>query len=106
LRRWHAVRQLLESDLVRRSLVGASAAWCALLRDVVEVAAFTQSPVLITGETGTGKDLIAQLIHQLSQCAGELTVLDCTTLSPELSGCELFGHERGAFTGAAVNSIN
>ena len=102
LRRWHAVRQLLESELVRDTLVGASAVWRALLRDVVEVAAFTQSPVQITGETGTGKDLIAQLIHQLSHCAGELTVLDCTTLSPELSGSELFGHERGAFTGAAA----
>jgi transcriptional regulator with GAF, ATPase, and Fis domain len=69
---------------------------------VVEVAAFTQSPVLITGETGTGKDLVAQAIHRLSGARGELTVLDCTTLSPELAGSELFGHERGAFTGAVA----
>ena len=100
LRRWSAVQQLIESDAVQRCLVGASAAWRTLLRGVVEVAAFTQSPVLITGETGTGKDLIAQLIHRLSNCKGEFVVLDCTTLSPELSGSELFGHERGAFTGA------
>jgi transcriptional regulator with GAF, ATPase, and Fis domain len=100
LRRWQAVRQLQESALVSRNLVGASPAWRSLVREVVEVAAFTQSPVLITGETGTGKDLIAHLIHQLGGGQGELTILDCTTLSPELAGSELFGHERGAYTGA------
>jgi transcriptional regulator with GAF, ATPase, and Fis domain len=102
LRRWQAVQQLMASAAVRGCLVGDSAAWRALVRGVVEVAAFTQSPVLITGETGTGKDLIAQLIHRLSGCQGELTVLDCTTLSPELCGSELFGHEKGAFTGAVA----
>jgi transcriptional regulator with GAF, ATPase, and Fis domain len=102
LRRWEAVRQLAESSAVKRTLVGDSPPWRALVRNVVEVAAFTESSVLITGETGTGKDLIAQLIHRLGagQRGGALTVLDCTTLSPELSGSELFGHERGAFTGA------
>ncbi len=100
LRRWDAIQQLMVSAAVQGWLVGASAIWRALVRSVVEVAAFTQSPVLITGETGTGKDLIAQLIHQLSGATGQFTVLDCTTLSPELAGSELFGHERGAFTGA------
>lgn len=100
VRRRLAVAQLAESDAVCQALVGRSAIWRALVREVVEVAAFSASPVLITGETGTGKDLIAQAIHQLSGCAGELTVLDCTTLSPELAGSELFGHERGAYTGA------
>jgi transcriptional regulator with GAF, ATPase, and Fis domain len=95
-----AVAALARSDLVRRTLVGRSAIWRALVDEVVEVAAFSTSSVLITGETGTGKDLIAQAIHQLSGSAGELTVLDCTTLSPELAGSELFGHERGAYTGA------
>jgi transcriptional regulator with GAF, ATPase, and Fis domain len=58
--------------------------------------------VLLIGETGTGKEQIAKAIHKLSKRAGksELVVVDCTTLSPELSGSELFGHERGAFTGA------
>lgn len=100
LQRWHAVQQLMDSAAVKANLVGDSPVWRALLREVVEVAAFTPSSVLITGETGTGKDLIAHAIHRLSDCAGELTVLDCTTLSPELAGSELFGHERGAFTGA------
>jgi len=100
LQRWSAVQQLMGSPTVQGWLVGDSAAWRALVRSVVEVAAFTQSPVLIMGETGTGKDLIAQLIHKLSGAGGAFTVLDCTTLSPELAGSELFGHERGAFTGA------
>jgi transcriptional regulator with GAF, ATPase, and Fis domain len=100
LQRWEALQKLMASSAVQGSLVGDSAAWRTLMQGVVEVAAFTQSPVLITGETGTGKDLIAQLIHRLSGAPGELTVLDCTTLSPELAGSELFGHERGAFTGA------
>lgn len=100
LHRWDALQKLMGSHAVQGCLVGDSAPWRALVRGVVEVAAFTQSPVLITGETGTGKDLIARLIHRLSGATGELTVLDCTTLSPELAGSELFGHERGAFTGA------
>ncbi len=44
---------------------------------------------------------MAQLVHRLGNCGGDFTILDCTTLSPELAGSELFGHERGAFTGAA-----
>ena len=100
LRRWDTVQQLAASSAVRDCLVGNSAPWRALLRSVVEAATFTQSNVLITGETGTGKDLIAQLVHRLGAGKGQLTVLDCTTLSPELAGSELFGHERGAFTGA------
>lgn len=101
LRRWQAVQQLMASDAVQASLVGDSPVWRALVRNVVEVAAFSQSSVLITGETGTGKEQIAQLIHHLGGAAGELVVVDCTTLSAELAGSEFFGHERGAFTGAA-----
>ena len=100
LQRWRAVQQLEQSPAVASCLAGHSRPWRALVREVVEVAAFTQSPVLITGETGTGKEVIAHLIHALGGSKAELTILDCTTLSPELSGSELFGHEKGAFTGA------
>ncbi|NHZ90361.1 AAA domain-containing protein [Massilia sp. CCM 8733] len=100
LERRDALQRLADSPDVRSTLVGASQAWRALVHSVVEVAAFTESPVLITGETGTGKDQVAQLIHRLGG-HGDLVVLDCTTLTPELAGSELFGHERGAFTGAA-----
>jgi transcriptional regulator with GAF, ATPase, and Fis domain len=69
---------------------------------VVEIAAFTSAPVLITGESGTGKELIARLIHAIDRrpAKGEFVLLDCTTIVPELSGSEFFGHERGAYTGA------
>src|SRR6516162_7426096 len=54
------------------------------------------------GESGTGKEMLAQLIKELDFTArtANLTVVDCTTIVPELSGSEFFGHERGAFTGA------
>ncbi|HEX8886042.1 MAG TPA: sigma 54-interacting transcriptional regulator [Noviherbaspirillum sp.] len=100
LQRWQAVRELVGAPAVAHRLIGCSAAWRALVRSVAEVAAFTDTSVLITGETGTGKDLIAQMVHALGGQGGPFTVLDCTTLSPELAGSELFGHERGAFTGA------
>ena len=81
---------------------GSEPAWRATSRDAVEVARFTGASVLITGETGTGKEQLAHLIDELDdrKDCGEFVVLDCTTVSPELSGSEFFGHERGAFTGA------
>jgi transcriptional regulator with GAF, ATPase, and Fis domain len=103
LERWAAVDQILRSNLVEKNLIGKSRAWTAALRRIVEVARFTDSPVLIEGESGTGKELAAQLIHALDPRSNkkELVVVDCTTIVPELSGSEFFGHERGAYTGAA-----
>jgi transcriptional regulator with GAF, ATPase, and Fis domain len=74
-----------------------------VLSDIVEVAHLTHASVLITGETGTGKEQIAHLIHELDDRdpRGAFVIVDCTTLSTELAGSELFGHERGAYTGAA-----
>ena len=102
LQRWWDIQQLVDSAPVRALVAGQSAAWRAMLRDVAEAARFTQASVLITGETGTGKEQIAHLIHELDGRPDrrEFVVLDCTTVSPELSGSEFFGHERGAFTGA------
>lgn len=100
--RWAAVDRLMETSQVRNTLVGQSPAWISMLRQVVEVARFTDAAVLITGETGTGKELVARLIHNLDNRPSkrELVVLDCTTIMPSLSGSEFFGHERGSFTGA------
>jgi transcriptional regulator with GAF, ATPase, and Fis domain len=102
LERWHIVDSLLESEEVAGQLIGSSPAWKRLLRQVVEIACFTIAPVLFAGETGTGKDLLARMIHALDSRPkkSSLITLDCTTIVPELSGSELFGHERGAFTGA------
>ncbi len=66
------------------------------------MARFGSAAVLLCGESGTGKELVARLIHTLDSRTQkrELVILDCTTIVPELSGSEFFGHERGAFTGA------
>jgi two-component system, NtrC family, response regulator HydG len=59
-------------------------------------------PVLIEGETGTGKEVLAEAIHEVSGRKGAYLVFDCTAISPSLVESELFGHERGAFTGATT----
>ena len=92
---------MLYSGAVRETLIGDSPNWLRLLRQVVEVAAFTETSVLLTGESGTGKELVARVIHALDRRPdkGLLVVADCSTVVPTLSGSEFFGHERGALTG-------
>jgi len=104
LERWAAVDAIVESETVRSVALGCAPRWKALLRDVVEIARFTTSPMLITGETGTGKEVIARLVHELDPRPRrrELVLVDCTTIVPSLSGSEFFGHEKGAFTGASA----
>ncbi|MCC6908927.1 MAG: sigma-54-dependent Fis family transcriptional regulator [Phycisphaerales bacterium] len=73
----------------------------AQLRQQIERIAPTQGTVLISGESGSGKEVVAQLVHALSDRAtGPLLTLNCAALSPSLLESELFGHEKGAFTGA------
>ncbi len=67
---------------------------------VLERAAPTSASILLTGETGTGKDVLARSIHARSGRRGAFEVLDCGAIVPSLVESELFGHERGAFTGA------
>lgn len=100
--RWRQIDEIVRSSLVANNLVGQSPAWIRALRQVIEVARFTDASILITGESGTGKEMVARLIHTLDEkrCKRNLVVLDCTTVVPELSGSEFFGHERGAFTTA------
>jgi transcriptional regulator with GAF, ATPase, and Fis domain len=102
--RYASVDDLLQSPAVRDELAGGSPAWLSVLRQVVEVAAFSDASVLLTSESGTGKELVARLIHTLDRrpAKGPFVVLDCATVSPELSGSEFFGHERGAFTTAVT----
>jgi transcriptional regulator with GAF, ATPase, and Fis domain len=102
LHRWDAVERLMRSAAVLNAVVGESPSWRRTLRQILEVAHFTDSAVLILGESGTGKELIARLVHALDARPSkkELVILDCSTIVPELSGSEFFGHERGAFTGA------
>jgi transcriptional regulator with GAF, ATPase, and Fis domain len=102
LKRWREVDELFNSVLVRENLVGDCKAWRRLIRQIIEAARFTNAPILLSGETGTGKELAARLIHSLdcNRNQHSLVVLDCTTIVTDLSGSELFGHDRGAFTGA------
>jgi len=71
------------------------------LFDYVEKLAPSEVPVLITGETGTGKELVAQHIHQLSGRKGPFLAVNCGAISDHLAESELFGHEAGSFTGAS-----
>ncbi|MDH4053542.1 MAG: sigma 54-interacting transcriptional regulator [Rubrivivax sp.] len=102
VRRWREVDALMASPLVQEHLLGAGARWTHVLRQVIEAARFGDHNVLLIGESGTGKELVARLIHTLDgrDDKGDLVVLDCATLAPDLAGSEFFGHERGAYTGA------
>jgi transcriptional regulator with GAF, ATPase, and Fis domain len=104
LKRIAEIEEIATAPLVRQNLVGESACWRQVVRQVVEVSRFSAASLLITGESGTGKELVARLVHTLDPRAekGELVILDCTTVSPELAGSEFFGHERGAFTSAVA----
>ena len=82
-------------------IVWADESMGRLLEKVRAVAA-TDEPVLIQGESGTGKELLARAVHELSaRSAREMFVLNCSAVSQELFESELFGHEKGAFTGSA-----
>src|SRR2546422_1333533 len=83
-----------------RRLISRSPALQRVFREIQQVATADVS-VLITGETGTGKELVARLVHKLSNRAPrEFVAVDCNAVAPSLLESELFGHERGAFTGA------
>jgi transcriptional regulator with GAF, ATPase, and Fis domain len=82
-------------------LLGRSPCMRELFADLARIAA-TDMTLLIEGETGTGKELVSESVHRASQRAGEpFVVFDCGAVAPTLAENELFGHERGAFTGAS-----
>src|SRR6201988_227574 len=88
-----------------KRIIGNSAALESVL-DQVEQVAPTDSTVLIEGETGTGKELIAHAIHNASQRCGRAFIkLNCAAIPLDLLESELFGHEKGAFTGAIAQKI-
>src|SRR6266851_2984664 len=94
------LREQIDQVFMFEEIVGSSPALKIVLSAIVKVAA-TDSTVLITGETGTGKELIARAIHRGSRRAGQVFIaVNCASIPPSLIASELFGHEKGAFTGA------
>ncbi len=95
-----ALREEIDKTSMFEEIVGASPALQTVLSHVAKVAPM-DSTVLITGETGTGKELVARAIHKRSPRAGRAFVsVNCAAIPPSLIASELFGHEKGAFTGA------
>src|SRR5580658_3014503 len=87
-------------------LVGSSPKMRALFEQLARVAP-TKVSVLIQGETGTGKELVAEAIHEASDRSGKpFVVLDCTNIPTQLAEATLFGHEKGAFTGADSKRVS
>src|SRR5436190_1555139 len=101
LREVKALRRQLREHGTFGSLIGSAPEMQKIYR-VVEQAAPTCASVLITGESGTGKELVAQTIHQLSpRAAFSFVAINCAAIPETLLESEIFGHEKGAFTGAA-----
>jgi transcriptional regulator with GAF, ATPase, and Fis domain len=99
------LRDEIKASVDFKALVGESAALQKTLK-LIEQVAPTDSTVLITGETGTGKELVAQAIHCLSPRKEKpLITVNCAALPPTLIESELFGHEKGAFTNATARKI-
>jgi len=99
------LQEEIKSDHNFEEIIGQSPALTAVLDHVRRVAA-TDATVLITGETGTGKELIARAIHSSSQRKDKpLIKINCAALPAGLVESELFGHEKGAFTGAIVRRV-
>ena len=100
-----ALRQQLDSRFGTEKIIGDSTQMQEVL-DVVQQVAPTRTTILLLGESGTGKELIARTIHQLSPRARHpMVTVHCAALSPTLLESELFGHEKGAFTGAHERRI-
>jgi formate hydrogenlyase transcriptional activator len=94
------LREEIDQAFMFEEIVGSSTVLQTMLSSIVKVAP-TDSTVLITGETGTGKELIARAIHKRSRRSGRAFVsVNCASIPSSLVASELFGHEKGAFTGA------
>jgi len=94
-----AQRNVIPNAMRFARTLGASVAMRRLY-PLCERLATARVPVVIEGETGTGKEVLAESLHEMGGLRGPFVVFDCTTVSPHLLEAELFGHVRGAFTGA------
>jgi transcriptional regulator with GAF, ATPase, and Fis domain len=100
-----ALRDEVDRASMFEEIVGTSKPLKAVLSRIAKVAS-TDSTVFVTGETGTGKELIARAVHKRSQRSGRAFVsVNCAAFAPTLISSELFGHEKGAFTGATQRRL-
>ena len=100
-----ALREQIDRDSMFEDIVGSSEALRKVLRQVDKVA-HSGSTVLILGETGTGKELIARAIHKRSNRGDRAFIgVNCAAIPASLIASELFGHEKGAFTGATQRRL-
>jgi formate hydrogenlyase transcriptional activator len=100
-----ALREQIDRDSMFEDIVGSSEVLRKVLRQVTKVA-LSDSTVLILGETGTGKELIARAIHKKSKRAPRAFIaVNCAAIPPSLIASELFGYEKGAFTGATQRRL-
>jgi two-component system, NtrC family, response regulator AtoC len=100
-----SLRQQLDSKFRMENVIGESPPMREVF-DVIQQVAPTRATVLLQGESGTGKELVARVIHRLSPRASQpMVTVHCAALAPTLLESELFGHEKGAFTGAHERRI-
>jgi DNA-binding NtrC family response regulator len=99
------LKQVVAEKRSLKNLIGRSAALSKTIEKIEQVAP-TRATVLIEGESGTGKEVVAHTIHQLSgRPASKFVIVHCAALSAQLLESELFGHEKGSFTGAAQKRV-
>lgn len=85
---------------IERPMIGGSAAMIEFAKQMVRIARSPGMRAFITGETGTGKEIVARMMHEISECRGSFRAVNCAAAVEGLLESDLFGHEKGAFTGA------
>jgi formate hydrogenlyase transcriptional activator len=98
------MREQIDRDSMFEDIVGSSEALRKVLRQIAKLAS-SDSTVLILGDTGTGKELMARSIHKRSNRAGAFIGVNCAAIPQSLIASELFGHEKSAFTGATQRRL-
>ena len=103
--RQESLDKLFLDKRLQTSCIAFDPRWKTQIKAILEAAVYSKATVLLLGQSGTGKELIASTIHEFDSRdpKGRWVTLDCSTISKELSGSEFFGHVKGAFTGATAD---